>query len=937
MTLTQQKTQAYTPGLRSSEELNYFPNNNMQTSQQANSLAQVSEAPKPVVTISLGQVTSTNGSVRKKFDLVDGKAVKDENHDLWVSDGDFEDLAVQGLEGLAELFDSTKSNVAYTLGVCGLKGRQKLTTGKKLKANQGWDAIARCKDSIGWPEGPKLLMLDVDPEPGTKARTAQELWELMTRVIPELKDVGYVVTESTSSQIFNKETGERLRGPGGFHMFLVVTGDVETFSETLKALFWAEGRGFFKLGNPNKKTKVSSLLERFPVDMAVFSPERLVYEAGALLGPGLVQRRSKAQVFPGGTFDLDLIVASPEQTELAKVNRDKARKVKKAEQLEFTTAAVQEETGFSNKAKAKKEAQKRIAMNDAGKLYHDHPIYLMDGTMVLAGDMAEEHDQMTCKDPEDPDYHGGAQKGKIYWNDGEPTIHSQAHGGKTYTVTDMKLGEWLAKAQKAKGAKKSDKPVDLEKASVAAKLIHLGQQGVEYFKTPDGVVYADITKEGRRETVAVRSTEFSKHLRAELYKGFQTSTNSDAMSQAVATLEAIATQQEVERAVCNRVAKDGGDIYIDLAANDWKAVKVTPEGWDVVSDYPVRFRRGGAAKMPEPIKGGDLEDFRALCQLDQDTWVKVLCWMVQAMMPSKEYPVLIVGGVRGSGKSTITAAIKQLIDPTFPLTRGNVGDIRAFAIHASKRHTIAIDNLSGLTAEQSDILCRASTGSGHAERTLHTDDDERVFEFTNPLILNGIGSIASRDDLLNRAIGVSLQQPATKVSQQEFTDRLTTILPGVLGSMFDLISEVLAYWPSVKGTYKGKERFSGFMEVSLAVEKAMGWESGTVLGVFNLARAEAHRTAVESSPVGLAILQFMEEREYWNGSAQELLDGLNNIVSAKISHDKNWPGNGLWLSKRIFDRLAPDLLAMGIEVVRGERGSKARSICIRKVEPKLDE
>jgi hypothetical protein len=456
MTLTQQKTQALNPGslkkLNASEGVLMVP-----SLAQGDIFPQVSEDLNPLVTIRLGKVTSTNGSVQKKFDLKEGKAVKDPKHFQGVSDGFFEDLEVQGLEGLAELLDNTPPNVAYTLGVCDLDGRQNLTTDKEL-ANK-LDAIARTKDCIDWPEGPKLLMLDVDPEPGKDPLTASELWDLMTEVIPDLKDVGHLVTESTSSQIFNKETGECLKGSGRFHLFLVVTGDVEKIRETLKTLFWAKGLGFFKLGKPNQNTKVPSILERFPTDMAVISPERLVYEAGALLGEGLEQRRHPAQVSPGGILNLDLIVASPEQTELAKVNRDKARKAKVEERFELTVTTVQEETGLP-KAKAKKEAKTRIDMNDAGKLHQDHPIHLMDGTTVLAGDLTKEHDQMTCKDPQEPDYHGGAQKGKIYWNKGDVQIYSQAHGGKNYTVTDRKLGKWMekAKAKAAKGAEQLGQP-----------------------------------------------------------------------------------------------------------------------------------------------------------------------------------------------------------------------------------------------------------------------------------------------------------------------------------------------------------------------------------------------------------------------------------------------------------------------------------------------
>jgi hypothetical protein len=42
--------------------------------------------------------------------------------------------------------------------------------------------------------------------------------------------------------------------------------------------------------------------------------------------------------------------------------------------------------------------------------------------------------------------------------------------------------------------------------------------------------------------------------------------------------------------------------------------------------------------------------------------------------------------------------------------------------------------------------------------TLHTDADEQLFETRSPLLLNGIDEIASRADLLDRGIGITLSR-----------------------------------------------------------------------------------------------------------------------------------------------------------------------------------
>jgi hypothetical protein len=114
------------------------------------------------------------------------------------------------------------------------------------------------------------------------------------------------------------------------------------------------------------------------------------------------------------------------------------------------------------------------------------------------------------------------------------------------------------------------------------------------------------------------------------------------------------------------------------------------------------------------------------------------------------------------------------------------------------------------------------------------------------------------------------------------------------------------------------------------VERAMDWELGTVLGVLGESRAEAHQTAVESSPLGLAVLDFMASRECWTGPAGNLLHELSESVNDKTKRDRSWPANGRWLSDRLCNRLAPDLKALGIEVTR-DKSNGSRGITLERI------
>ena len=77
-------------------------------------------------------------------------------------------------------------------------------------------------------------------------------------------------------------------------------------------------------------------------------------------------------------------------------------------------------------------------------------------------------------------------------------------------------------------------------------------------------------------------------------------------------------------------------------------------------------------------------------------------------------------------------------------------------IAATNGHIVAFDNLSRLREDLSDNLSVLATGGGFAVRQLYTNREEEIFQAQRPIILNGISQVATRGDLLDRAIVIIL-------------------------------------------------------------------------------------------------------------------------------------------------------------------------------------
>src|SRR5262249_33251686 len=82
-----------------------------------------------------------------------------------------------------------------------------------------------------------------------------------------------------------------------------------------------------------------------------------------------------------------------------------------------------------------------------------------------------------------------------------------------------------------------------------------------------------------------------------------------------------------------------GALYLDLADDQWRAVEVTPTGWQIVSAPPVRFRRTpGLLALPAPQRGGSILALQSLLNLaSYDDFVLVIAWLLAALRPSGPY------------------------------------------------------------------------------------------------------------------------------------------------------------------------------------------------------------------------------------------------------------------------------------------------------------
>jgi hypothetical protein len=479
----------------------------------------------------------------------------------------------------------------------------------------------------------------------------------------------------------------------------------------------------------------------------------------------------------------------------------------------------------------------------------------------------------------------------------------------------------LRQAEHASEARAKSQATDLVELAAAAELFH----------DPSGEAYATIAVDGHHETWLIKTKGFRRWLSQQYYQACEKAPGSQAVQDALGVLEGKALFSGPEMAVYTRLAEHDGAIYLDLANDGWEVVKITPAGWRVMSESPVKFRRArGMLPLPHPVLGGTLDDLQAFVNVSTDVttdWILLVEWLIAAYRPTGPYPVLVLHGEQGAAKSTAARVLRALVDPNAAALRATPKDPHDLMIAAVNGWIVNLDNLSYLSPWLSDAICRLSTGGGFATRELYSDSDEALFNAQRPVILNGIEELATRGDLLDRAIILYLEEipKAERKMEKVFWQEFEQARPQLLGVLLTAVSQAFATVNTIE--LEDKPRMADFAVWGAAAAPALGWKAQEFLEAYRDNREAANELSLEASPIKPFISHKADMA--FKGTAQQLLDDLNLLASEPIKRQKSWPKNGRSLSNALR-RIAPNLRAINIDVEFAKKpgGNRERFITI---------
>jgi len=447
--------------------------------------------------------------------------------------------------------------------------------------------------------------------------------------------------------------------------------------------------------------------------------------------------------------------------------------------------------------------------------------------------------------------------------------------------------------------------------SAATFTVDLLLNKLAFFCDPVGGAWVGMPVDHHIEYVGVRSTKFRSWLSRRYYETQRKTIGGAALEDAITVFIAKAAEAPT-REVYTRIAHFGGRLYIDLCNHDWEIVEVSPDRWGVINNPPVPFRRSkGMKPLPTPELSIDaVFDLREFINLDDDGWNLVIGWLLGAFGPG-DYPILVLNGEQGSGKSTLSELLRRMIDPNEADLRSSPRDEQTLMIAASNSHVLAFDNLSSVPDWLSDGLCRISTGAGFATRELYTNQEEVIISVKRPMLINGITDLVTRGDLLSRSMIVTVPSldDSQRKSKEDYWTGFEMAHPYLFGALLDSLSHALANFP--KTQLASYPRMADFTRWVVAAGPSLGWKPNKFLQIYEEMAEAASVAMLDNSMVATELIAFVQHTPNWKGTTQELLFKLQSSSLGGPAEDyfKKMIPNKL---KSELKRLAPVLRKVGI-------------------------
>ncbi len=436
------------------------------------------------------------------------------------------------------------------------------------------------------------------------------------------------------------------------------------------------------------------------------------------------------------------------------------------------------------------------------------------------------------------------------------------------------------------------------------RIIKEAEQETELFCSTTGKAYIKVSRgNAATQLILVDSEAFEEWFRAHCYERYGKILTPGGHIQAQAHMRMRAKQKKERSRFYKRVYEKPGAVYYDLGREDGKYLKITADEIKLVRNPHILFHHSDifapqvepetGKVSPKDVKRFIKAHFNFKSEADRILFAVFLvgCFFGERF----SNPVLEIYGQKASAKSTCFKRIQDLIDPLtvnplFPMSRKE----HEVAMCLTEEYMVCFDNISYISQDISDLLCRNYTRTVQVKRKLFTDSTQAISEPNAIVCINSTRQCILRSDLADRAIFLELERirPEKMLGDDELRKNWEKDRPFFFGALCQTVKGVLG--DTEPARHPSPVRMVDFYEMAVKAGKQIGYAEEQVYEAFRLNRKKINESVVSGNVLLMVIENFMEREENRDGIKSRVSDFYRDLKIYALEecgiNGRNFPG-----------------------------------------------
>ncbi len=360
---------------------------------------------------------------------------------------------------------------------------------------------------------------------------------------------------------------------------------------------------------------------------------------------------------------------------------------------------------------------------------------------------------------------------------------------------------------------------------------------------------------------------------------------------ALRTSENQAILNEQTETLYQRTAGTTSYMEYFLANKNWERVIIKPEGWSISRTGIYNFLKPASTQeQVPPAESGNVSLLDSYINLPPKELQLFKIHLIQLFMPYNTHLAMVLSSSKGTGKSTLSRMIRELIDPCLAGICSTPKSYHDFENLLANENLCILDNTATFSEEISDLLAGAVTGTSVTRRKLYTNRERVVSKLKTALVVNGIEIISPRSDLCERSLCYQLQKikQENRRTDQEFWSSFQRDKPVILGGIFDTIAAAMEIRKDLH--LSKRHRMADAFEDMAAIAAAMDLTVEAFEDLFynNVQRLQKQFAEANSVVEAVEACMVADGKKELQGPAGKLYERLRHTAYGRAS---NFPGS----------------------------------------------